>query len=331
MIVSWNTTNECNLTCPHCYRDSGSKNIQELDTSEGKRLIDQIAEAGFKIMIFSGGEPLMRQDIYELTAHAAKAGLRPVFGSNGTMLNDERALRLKNAGALAIGISLDSIEPDKHDDFRGMAGAWQSAVAGMEACRKAGLTFQVHTTVMKWNLREITQISDWAAGHGAAAHHVFFLIPTGRGASIESQIISVEEQEFLLKELLGKSQRLPIEIKPTCAPQFTRIASELGVKSRFSRGCLAGTAYCIISPAGNVQPCAYLDMQLGNVREQSFAAIWHNNVKLQKLRSLEYTGSCGICPYKEKCGGCRARAYFYHGDYMAEDNWCAYGQTIGGK
>lgn len=330
MIVSWNTTNECNLSCPHCYRDSGSKDARELNTIEGKRLIDQIADAGFKIMIFSGGEPLMRKDIFELTRHAAGKGLRPVFGSNGTLLDYDTGVRLKESGALAIGISLDSIEPTKHDAFRGKQGCWKAAVEGMKNCREAGLPFQIHTTVMSWNYDEITRLSDFAAEHGALAHHVFFLIPTGRGASIEGEIIGVIEQELLIEKLLRKQQQISIEIKPTCAPQFTRIASELGISSRFNRGCLAGISYCIISPAGIVQPCAYMDMQVGNVREESFAEIWSSNPELIKLRTQDYSGSCGICQYKKTCGGCRARAFFYRRDFMADDPWCSHNKKMGG-
>ena len=155
MIISWNTTNACNMMCKHCYRDAGVKAEQELSTEEGLKLIDQIAEVGFKIMIFSGGEPLMRKDIYTLVNHAREKGLRPVFGTNGTLLTAEVAKRLKDAGAAAMGISLDSIDHMIHDMFRGVYGSWQKAVDGMRACREIGLPFQIHTTVMDWNMAEV--------------------------------------------------------------------------------------------------------------------------------------------------------------------------------
>ena len=274
----------------------------------------------------------MRKDIFELTEHAVKCGLRPVFGSNGTLLDLKTAIKLKESGAKAIGISLDSIDAAKHDEFRGQQGCWQAAVKGMHNCLEAGLPFQIHTTVMTWNYDEIMQMADFAVKQGAIALHLFFLIPTGRGSAIESQIIGVNESERLIAELLRKQQQIPIEIKPTCAPQFTRIAAELELSSRFTRGCLAGTAYCIISPAGIVQPCAYLDMPVGNVREKSFLDIWQNSSELKKLRTLEYSGACGNCEYKKSCGGCRARAFFYRNDYMADDPWCSYNkrQQAGG-
>ncbi|MEW6698204.1 MAG: putative heme d1 biosynthesis radical SAM protein NirJ2 [Bacillota bacterium] len=324
MIISWNTTNACNLYCAHCYRDAGVKAEEELSTEEGKRLLDQIAEAGFKIMIFSGGEPLMRPDIYELVAHARSKGLRPVFGSNGTLITPEVARRLKESGAMGIGISLDSADPAKHDKFRAQEGCWQAALDGMRNCRQAGLPFQIHTTMMDWNFHEAEELTDLAVREGAMAHHFFFLVPTGRAVSIEEESLRAEQYEDLLTRIMEKQKQVDIELKPTCAPQFMRIARQVGVNTRFQRGCLAGTSYCIISPKGDVQPCAYLNMPLGNVKETSFVDIWQNNPVLKELRTLDYKGGCGTCGFKKLCGGCRARAHFYHGDYMAEEPWCLY-------
>jgi putative heme d1 biosynthesis radical SAM protein NirJ2 len=324
MLVSWNTTNACNLYCKHCYRDSGARAAEELDTVEGKKLIDEIARAGFKIMIFSGGEPLMRDDIGELIAYAHGRGLRPVLGSNGTLITPDVALKLKKAGAMAVGISLDSTDPDKHDHFRASPGAWQAAVDGMRACREAGLPFQVHTTVMEWNSDEIEELTDLSVKLGARGHHIFFMVPAGRAVNIEAETLRAEQYEQLLKRIMAKQSRVGIELKPTCAPQFMRIARQMGVNVRYTRGCLAGTAYCIISPRGDVQPCAYLNIPLGNVRQIPFDLIWRENEVLQRLRTLDYSGGCGTCEYKRVCGGCRARAHYYYGDYMAEEPWCLY-------
>ncbi|MCG8403348.1 MAG: putative heme d1 biosynthesis radical SAM protein NirJ2 [Firmicutes bacterium] len=324
MLVSWNTTNACNLYCKHCYRDSGARAEEELNTAEGVALINEIAAAGFKIMIFSGGEPLMRDDIFHLLNHAHTMGLRPVLGSNGTLITPETARKLKAAGAMAVGVSLDSADPGRHDQFRASPGAWQGAVDGMRACREAGLPFQVHTTVMEWNSGEIETLTGLSVELGARGHHVFFMVPTGRAVDIEAETLRAREYEALIKRIIEKQKQVDIELKPTCAPQFMRIASQLGVKMRFSRGCLAGTAYCIISPKGQVQPCAYLDIPLGNVRDMPFSRIWRENEVLQRLRTMDYSGGCGACGYKKICGGCRARAYFYHGDYMAAEPWCLY-------
>lgn len=325
MIVSWNTTNACNMYCDHCYRDAGCKAEEELSTAEAKTLLEQIARAGFKIMIFSGGEPLMRPDIVELVAYAASLGLRPVFGTNGTLITLEIAQKLKAAGAMGMGISLDSMDREKHNKFRKFPGAWEGAVQGMRNCRAAGLPFQIHTTVMEWNNHELEDLTDFAVAEGAVAHHFFFLVPTGRAKTIEAESLRAEAYEDTLTRIMKKQQEVEIELKPTCAPQFLRIAAQMGLKTRFRRGCLAGTAYCIISPRGKVQPCAYLNMELGDVRQTPFDEIWKNSEVLNKLRTLEYSGGCGSCEYKRACGGCRARAAYYHeGDYMAEEPWCLY-------
>lgn len=325
MIVSWNTTNACNMYCDHCYRDAGCKAEEELSTAEAKTLLEQIARAGFKIMIFSGGEPLMRPDIVELVAYAASLGLRSVFGTNGTLITLEMAQKLKAAGAMGMGISLDSMDREKHNKFRKFPGAWEGAVQGMRNCRAAGLPFQIHTTVMEWNNHELEALTDFAVAEGAVAHHFFFLVPTGRAKTIEAESLRAEAYEDTLTRIMKKQQEVDIELKPTCAPQFLRIAAQMGMKTRFRRGCLAGMAYCIISPRGKVQPCAYLNMELGDVRQTPFDEIWKNSEVLNKLRTLEYSGGCGSCEYKRACGGCRARAAYYHeGDYMAEEPWCLY-------
>lgn len=325
MIVSWNTTNACNMFCDHCYREAGCKADEELSTAEAKTMLEQIARAGFKIMIFSGGEPLLRPDIVELVAYATKLGLRPVFGTNGTLITLDMAKKLKEAGAMGMGISLDSMDIEKHNEFRKFKGAWEGAVQGMRNCRAVGLPFQIHTTVMDWNNHELEAITDFAVAEGAVAHHFFFLVPTGRAKSIEAESLRAEQYEETLTRIMKKQQEVDIELKPTCAPQFMRIAAQMGVKTRFRRGCLAGTAYCIISPRGKVQPCAYLNMELGDVRETPFDEIWKNSEVLNTLRTLEYKGGCGSCQFKRACGGCRARAAYYNdGDYMAEEPWCLY-------
>ena len=300
MIVSWNTTNACNMHCAHCYRDAGVKASEELSTTEAKTLLDQIAEAGFKIMIFSGGEPLMRPDILDLVKHASNLKLIPVFGTNGTLITREFARDLKKAGARGMGISLDSLDKNKHDRFRDFPNAWVDAVRGMENCREEGLPFQIHTTIMDWNQNEVESMIDFAVDIGAKAHHFFFLVPTGRAKTIEEESLRAEAYEDVLTRIMLKQKEVPIELKPTCAPQFIRIASELKIETRFRRGCLAGLSYCIISPVGKVQPCAYLNMPLGDVRKTSFVDIWKNNPVLKKLRTLNYSGGCGICDYQRR-------------------------------
>lgn len=324
MLVSWNITNQCNMYCDHCYRDAGVRLEEELSTAEARNLIDGIKRAGFQIMIFSGGEPLMRPDIYELGAYAASRGLRPVLGTNATLIDEEAARKLKQAGFMAAGVSLDSLDARKNDEFRKYPGAFEQTVAGLRNLKQAGLAFQIHTTVMQWNMAELEAIADFAVEIGAMAYHVFFLVPTGRGEQIQGGALSKVEYEKTLQRLMDIARRLPIEVKPTCAPQFMRVADQKKVPVRFTRGCLAGISYCIVSPLGRVQPCAYMDMYIGNVRETDFDRIWASNEVFKRLRTQEYSGKCGICEYSARCGGCRARAIYFEGDMMAEDSWCLY-------
>ena len=205
-IVSWNVTNACNMYCAHCYRDAGCKAEEELSTAEAKKLLTEIARAGFKIMIFSGGEPLMRPDILELVSYASSLGLFPVFGTNGTLITREMAAKLKDAGARAMGISLDSLDAAKHDKFRSFPGGWQGAVDGMKNCAAVGLPFQIHTTVMDWNEGELEAMTDFAVEIGAKAHHFFFLVPTGRAATIEEESLRAEQYEDVLTRIMKKQQ-----------------------------------------------------------------------------------------------------------------------------
>lgn len=325
MLVSWNTTNQCNLNCEHCYRDAGTRALDELSTAEGLNLIREIARAGFKVMIFSGGEPLMRPDLLQLIDAARSEGLRPVLGTNGTLLTASLARELVSAGLTAAGISLDSVDASRHDHFRRFPGAWDGAVEAMARCREAGLPFQIHTTVMDWNAAEIEDLTDMAVSRGGRGHHIFFLVPTGRAVSIEAESLRTREYEQLLRRIMIKQQQVNIEVKPTCAPQFMRLARQMGIKQRFSKGCLAGEAYCIVTPGGEVQPCAYLPLSAGNVRHTPFSRLWRESPVFQRLRGGQYLGKCGRCSYRTICGGCRARAYYYSGDYMGAEPWCAQG------
>ncbi|MCL1838874.1 MAG: putative heme d1 biosynthesis radical SAM protein NirJ2 [Propionibacteriaceae bacterium] len=323
------TTNECNLKCEHCYQDAGEAQENELSTQEAFTMIDQIAKAGFRIMIFSGGEPLLRPDIFDLVAHAAARGLRPVFGTNGILITEEVAQRLKDCGAVAMGISVDSLDPARHDRFRGLERAFELTKQGIENCKKVGLPFQLHTTVVDWNKHEICDITDFAVDVGATAHYIFFLIPVGRGVYIQDTSLEVLENEELLRAIMKKQTEVSIDVKPTCAPQFMRVAAQNEVNTRFNRGCLAGLTYAVIGSGGIVRPCAYMTETAGDVRVTPFDEIWANSEVFKTLRTQNYGGACGTCDFNEACGGCRARAAYYHdGDILAQDLYCAYGQQL---
>lgn len=326
MIVSWNTTKKCNLFCEHCYRESGPdvESIHELSTSEGKQLLNELKLAGFKIVILSGGEPLMRNDIFELSAYAREIGLRPVLGTNGTLLSRGIAGRLVESGVLGVAISLDSTSSQYHDKFRNRKGAWDKAVKGIKNALDVGLRVQINTTVTDNNFDQFNSVVDFAADLGVQAVHPFFLVPTGRGKSIEEESLKREKYFRMIKTVLNKQKEVSMELKPTCAPQFIPMAREMEIPIRFTRGCLAGVSYCCILPDGDIHICPYLPIKVGNVKEKPFNEIWKESDIFIKLRSFkEYEGRCGGCSSVNVCGGCRARAYYYSdGNYMAEEPWC---------
>ena len=309
MLISWNITKACNLKCQHCYRDAGDYDHNELTLEEGKRLLDEVKALNFRLVVFSGGEPLLREELFDWIRYGRSLGLMCVLGTNGMLIDRACAKRLKDAGLKRAGISLDSVDPGTHDRFRLKAGAWEQAVAGMKQCEQAGIEFQVHTTVTKKNIHEVLNITDFAQDVGARAHHIFFLVATGRGKDIDDVIPTAAEYEALLEQILQKQSEVSIELKPVCAPQFMRIASTKKISTRFDKGCLAGVSYCCILPNGDVHPCPYLPLDLGNVREQGFTKIWQENKVFKELRDLELKGKCGICEFKKICSGCRATAF----------------------
>lgn len=341
-LISWNTTFACNLRCPHCYLDAGEvKRGSELSTLEGKKLIDQITEVSKPLLIFSGGEPLLRKDIFELAQYATKKGLKTAIGTNGTLISPSIAERLLSSGVKVVAISIDSTLPERHDGFRGVKGSWAHAMTGIELCIRNGIDVQVNTTVTQQNFHEIDKILDLAEEIGARSFHLFFLVPTGRGVIIND--ISAEKYESMIEAILDKITDTPsIKVRPVCAPQFLRIATQKGMDLKtWGYGCLAGRTYCRIYPTGEVTPCPYLPINLGNIRKTDFKDIWLQAPVFNALRDhSNLIGKCGRCEFRELCGGCRARAYGLkdsvnicgglrqpeelQSDYLAEDPWCLY-------
>jgi len=320
--------------------------LEELSTDEGKMLIDQLAEFGSPVLILSGGEPLMRGDIFELARYGTEKGLRMAMGTNGTLIDDEVAGHLADSGVVSVAISLDSAKPETHDSFRGVKGAWEKAIEGTKACLRHGIQVRFNTTVTQANFHEIGDILELAERLGILDVQLFFLVPTGRGKEVQD--ITPEMYENMIEDVLVRYADHPMTVKPTCAPQFMRIADQLGLDtSRWTRGCIAGMSYGRIYPSGEVTPCPYLPVKLGNIREKSFGEIWSSHPILRDLRDFsKLKGKCGVCEYVVKCGGCRARAYGIttefmdacgslhepqelQGDYLAEEPWCTYQPRVG--
>ena len=337
-LVAWETTRNCNLSCVHCRASATLGPYEgELDTRESFRLLDQIAEVAKPIIILTGGEPLLRPDIFDIASYGTQKGLRMVMALNGTLLDGDIAQRLVDCGIKRLSVSLDGASADSHDKFRKVDGAFEGALNGIEAAKKVGLDFQINTTITKANLAEIADILQLAVQLGAVAHHLFLLVPTGRGKYIVDQSIDAEEYENVLNWFYDQREKTQLELKATCAPHYYRILRQRshaeGKKVTFqthgldavTRGCLGGVGFCFISHTGDVQPCGYLSVPCGNVREASFADIWNDSEVFANLRNYDkLEGKCGPCEYKRVCGGCRARAFEATGDYMAEEPLCSY-------
>ncbi len=342
LVMSWNVTRECNMKCAHCYINATDKKLDnELTTEEAKNLMDQIYQVSRPLLILSGGEPLLRPDIYELIKYGSKIGLKMGLGSNGSLIDEAAAAKLKDAGITTVSISLDSNIAAQHDEFRGVVGAWQKAVEACKFLRENNVLVQVNATLTQQNYNQIDDIMSLAESIGVENFHLFFLVPTGRGTKLAD--ISPVQYEEMITKTFAKTANHTLNVRPSCAPQFMRIAKSMGMDMRqWIRGCIAGLYYCRIYPNGDVTPCPYLPIKLGNVREKSFKDIWFNSEVFKALRDPNMLkGKCGACEYRTLCGGCRARAYGlsndfidYCGDlheptelkrdYLTEDPWCVY-------
>jgi heme b synthase len=261
---------------------------------------------------------------------------------NGTLLTGEIAKKMVDSGIQRISISLDGATPASHDAFRKVEGAFEGALRGIGAAKKAGLDFQINTTITLQNLHEIPAIQELAVSRGAAAHHIFLLVPMGRGKDLATEAISAAQYEETLHWFYEQREKAPLHLKATCAPHYYRIlrqrAKEQERKVDFetfgldamTRGCLGGVGFCFVSHVGQVQPCGYLELDCGNIREKSFAQIWETSPVFRDLRDFKkYKGKCGRCEYVRVCGGCRARAYESTGDYLAPEPLCLHEPAAG--
>ena len=338
-LVAWEVTSACNLACKHCRAEAKlTPNKDELTSLEGKKLLESIAEVGKPIVIFTGGEPLMREDIFDLISYAKFLGLKPVLSPNGTLITGDIAKKIKDCGITRISISIDGPDSKSHNEFRGVEGAFEKIIEAISYLKENKIEFQINTTVTKSNLNSFKEIFNLVKELGAVAWHIFLLVPTGRATEIQDQIISAEEYEKVLNWFYDfRKIAKNIHLKATCAPHYYRIlrqrAKEEGIKVNFenfgldavSRGCLGGIGFCFVSNNGIVQPCGYLRVSCGNIRKQNFKTIWEESPIFEKLRNPDcYKGKCSICEYFNVCGGCRARAYTMLGDYLDEEPLCSY-------
>ena len=344
-MIAWEVTRRCNLSCIHCRASASSEcDKDELSTQECLDFLEKLSSWSQPVIILTGGEPLLREDIFAIAKFGTDLGLRMVMAPNGTLLDEVNIVKIKEAGIKRISISLDGDTAKSHDSFRQVEGAFEGALNGIRLANEAKLEFQINTTITRHNVHLIDRILELAVKLGAVAHHIFLLVPTGRGKYISDSAITASEYERVLNWFYEQRKKTPIHLKATCAPHYYRILrqrtrAEGGTVTygthgldAVTKGCLGGTAFCFISHVGDVQPCGYLNIQCGNIRETPFKQIWSESHYFLRLRDTKnYKGKCGICEYKSYCGGCRARAFEATGDYLAEEPLCTYQPRAGRK
>lgn len=339
-LVAWELTKSCVLACKHCRASAvKEKSADELSTSECLSIIDSIASTGQSIIILTGGEPMLRNDIYQLASYGTGRGLRMVMATCGTLLNKETCLALRDAGIARISVSIDGSNASSHDSFRGVPGAFDALMRGIEFAKEAELEFQVNTTITRSNLGELADIYNLAVKLGAVSFHPFLLVPTGRAEELLDEMISPAQYEQTLKWIYQRHLTSEITIKPTCAPHFYRIfreqertagrtvSRETHGLDAMTKGCLGGQGFAFISNTGKVQICGFLDKEAGNLRVSGydFKGIWENSPLFQEIRNVDqYHGKCGYCEYRRVCGGCRARAFAISSDYLGEETQCLF-------
>ena len=329
-VVAWNLTRRCNLACSHCYIAAGSWHAAdtELPTDECRRIADELLSVNPRpLVILSGGEPLLRDDLEDLALHLSERGATVVVGTNGTRLTARRIDSLKRAGVKGVAVSVDSLDPLYHDRFRHGDGALEDTLAAVGRLVAQRLDFIVQTTVTRGNREEIPVIADWAASKGAVAFNLYFLVQTGRAEGMRG--LSAEENEATLAELvtLERRHRGRMMVRSKCMPQVMRHIHREAPDSplmAYPTRCPCGIQYCRITPEGRVTPCPYLPVDAGDLTRQTFAEVWAGSPVFARLRSGALGGKCGRCEYREVCGGCRARAFADTGELMAADRSCAY-------
>ena len=360
-LVFWELTARCNLKCCHCRAEAQDDFVAgELTTEEIIAVARDIREAGDPIMILTGGEPLVRKDFFDIAKACVGMFSRVALATNGTIVDDALAKRIADVGIQRVSVSIDGAKAATHDKFRGVAGSFEATVRGYDAMARAGLSLQVNATVARHNIDEVEELLNFVLARKADAFHLFALVPVGCGAEISDDArLPPEQMERFLRWMFEKSIELRgrIHIKATCAPQYYRIMHEVSREKglalpgaghghgrapgqghghghgsadasangmqAMTRGCLAGSAVCFISRTGDVQPCGYLPVRVGNVRQQPFGEIWRNSEVFASLRDPgQLKGKCGSCGYRTICEGCRARADAATSDFLSEDPDC---------
>lgn len=333
-LVFWETTAACNLRCAHCRRLDvlDRPDRDELTTDEARAFVRDLAGMGAGVLVFSGGEPLLRGDLFSLIGEAVAGGISPAVATNGTGVDAAIAARLAAAGVRRVSVSLDGASAETHEALRG-PGTFAAALEGLRRLKAAGLSTQVNATVTRKNLHEIDLLHALAREIGAEALHVFLLVPVGCGAEIPDDVrLTAAETEGVLERLADLLAGGGLFVKATCAPHFHRIVLGRGIRppdsgrhgglSTFTKGCLAGTGIAFVSHRGEIFPCGYLPVSAGSIRTRPFSELWASSPVWPAFRGDPLTGRCGACEFQKVCMGCRARSWAATGDLLGEDPSC---------
>lgn len=347
-LVVWNFTQLCNLKCKHCYASAGTIAPDELTCKEALKVSKKLADAGVNIIAFSGGEPLMRKDFFEVLKVSADYGVFTAVASNATLITKEIARKLKESNVGYIQISLDGASAETHNQFRGVPRVFEKTILGIKNCVEQDIFVEVSSTATKYNYKEMVDIINLSENLNVNWWMMYNFVPTGRGKFILENDLAPEEREELLQAIWNKLKEKPKLQVLTTAPQYARVALQMEEKakeksekvivpthfynphlhgrllglSEFIGGCGAGRFYCGLEPNGQITPCVFFKLNVGDIRKDNFEDVWNSNVFLDLRNREKLKGQCGMCTYKYVCGGCRARAYGYFGDYNAPDPGC---------
>jgi heme b synthase len=339
--IAWEITRRCNLKCIHCRSSSEIevKGHPDFSTQEAFRIMDDIASYAKPVIVLSGGEPLLRNDVFEIAGYGTEKGLRMCLATNGTLVTDEICEKIKGSGVRIVSLSLDGSVETVHDNFRNQKGAFAGTIHAAQLFKKHDIEFIINSSFTKRNQEDIPKTYKLAKELGASAWYMFMIVPTGRGEEIMNELISKEDYEEILEwhYQMEKGEKGML-VRPTCAPHYYRVvlqkSKEEGTKFerrtlKFStggaKGCIAGQLIALINVDGDVLPCSYFPKSAGNIKVQSFKDIWEHSELFKELRDFKrYKGKCGSCEYLNVCGGCRARAYSVYGDYLEEEPFCGY-------
>jgi radical SAM protein with 4Fe4S-binding SPASM domain len=324
-LIAFEVTGQCQFNCAHCRSNARDYDSRELTTLECKKILVALSNYHRCTVVFTGGEPMERADLCDLLRYAKGLGLRTALSTCGYLMDEMMMQRFKALDVMTLSLTLDGSTEKKHDTFRRTPGSFHAMIKTAELAKKAGMRFQVNTTINRGNLDEVKDIAALAQSLGAHCFNPYIMMPTGQSSRLEDQMLGPIEYEVLLNDLYVIKQDFPVEVRVSCGPQFARVSKPIGAERRLGVGCFGGREHAFITYRGQVQTCGYLPVSAGNLLENDFdfKEIWENAQVFQAVRDRKnLPANCQSCDSVKACGGCRARAYAVSGDVMGADPLC---------